>query len=101
VLTEPSDPIHARSNSRKPCACRLLGIEGWLSREYEEVLLQGDELIRPGFVRLSVNYFSSELAASFVGDAVRFIADNGWKLLPAYTFLPETGEWRHRCVLSV
>jgi len=62
--------------------------------------LQGDELIRPGFVRLSVNYFSSELSASFVGDAVRFIADNGWKLLPAYTFLPETGEWRHRCVFE-
>lgn len=30
--------------------------------------------------------------------AVLWIADFGWRFLPAYTFVPETGEWEHRVV---
>ena len=32
----------------------------------------------------------------FILDAVKMVAEHGWKLLPHYMFNPETGEWRHR-----
>lgn len=31
----------------------------------------------------------------FILSAVREVCVNGWRLLPQYTFNPETGEWKH------
>merc|ERR1712048_973993 len=31
----------------------------------------------------------------FIVDAVKLVADNGWKLLPMYRLDTETGEWTH------
>lgn len=31
----------------------------------------------------------------FILSAVREVCTNGWRLLPQYTFNPETGEWKH------
>jgi hypothetical protein len=47
-------------------------------------------------VRLSFNYFTSEEIFEYVLDAVHFLADEGWKLLPLYRFDPESGMWHHR-----
>jgi selenocysteine lyase/cysteine desulfurase len=92
---------------RAGCACagpyaqRCMGVSRQLSRQLEAALLQGDELLRPGFVRFNLPYCARECQTQFVLDAVRFVADQGWKLLPLYTFLPATGEWRHRAAKRV
>ena len=87
---------------RAGCACagpyaqKMLGIDYLLAKQYEAALLQGDEAIRPGLVRLNLNYFLPHSVAEFIIRAVSFVAADGWKLLPLYTFIPATGEWRHR-----
>ncbi|XP_068718445.1 uncharacterized protein [Montipora capricornis] len=104
--------------ARGGCACagpyaqNLLGINEALAKEIENLLLEDSrldrvhlrryneyserEILRPGFVRLNLPYFMSEDAVDFVLEAVKMVAEHGWKLLPQYMFNPETGEWKHR-----
>ncbi|HLE38690.1 MAG TPA: aminotransferase class V-fold PLP-dependent enzyme [Acidimicrobiia bacterium] len=87
--------------SRGGCSCagpyghRLLGIDIETSHEYEREIARGCEVIKPGWVRVNFNYFISEETFSFLLDAVRLIADQGWRLLPRYTFDPATALWNH------
>ncbi len=37
----------------------------------------------------------NEECFEYVLNAVSFVANNGWKYLPLYTFYPDTGEWIH------
>lgn len=39
-------------------------------------------LVRPGFVRVSLNYYWSPEKVQFVADALYFVGTHGWKLLP-------------------
>ena len=88
--------------SRGGCSCagpyghRLLGIDISTSREFEQEILAGCEGIKPGWVRVNFNYFIAEATFQFILDAVHFVAEHGWKLLPLYDFNPITGLWRHR-----
>ena len=105
--------------ARGGCACagpyaqELLGIDSELSKKFEGALVDdrgleelltrerdrmnsGKELIRPGFCRISLNYFVDEEEVDFVLNAVRLVADMGWACLPQYTFNADTGEWKHR-----
>ena len=47
------------------------------------------------FVRLSFNYFMSETVFQYILEAVHLVANEGWKLLPLYSFDPGSGLWRH------
>ena len=49
------------------------------------------EILRPGATRLNLSWFSSQLENQFVIDAVKLVAEEGWKLLPLYRFNNETG----------
>jgi len=88
--------------SRGGCSCagpyghRLLGIDLDTSMEFEREIVRGCEGIKPGWVRVNFNYFISEQTFEFLLEAVLFVAEHGWKLLPDYTFEPDTGKWRHR-----
>lgn len=88
--------------SRGGCGCagpyghRLLGIDIERSKEFEREIVRGCEGIKPGWVRVNFNYFLSETQFQFILDAIHLIANDGWRLLPHYTFNPDTGEWRHR-----
>lgn len=105
--------------ARGGCACagpyaqELLGIDRELSKKFEDAIMDdrgleqllprerdrmnsGKELIRPGFVRISLNYFVDEAEIEFVLKAIRMVADMGWACLPQYTFNADTGEWKHR-----
>jgi selenocysteine lyase/cysteine desulfurase len=88
--------------SRGGCGCagpyghRLLGIDLDTSKEFEREILRGCEGIKPGWIRVNFNYFLSETHFAFILDAIDLVATDGWKLLPQYTFDPDTGEWRHR-----
>ena len=87
--------------ARGGCSCagpyghRLLGIDRSLSKRFEEVILHGCEGIKPGWVRVNFNYFLSEEVFTFILDAVHWIAEHGWKLLPDYDFDATSGRWRH------
>jgi selenocysteine lyase/cysteine desulfurase len=87
--------------ARGGCSCagpyghRLLGIDLDTSHRFEEVVASGCEGIKPGWVRVSFNYFTSEEEFRFILDAVHLVATEGWKLLPLYQFDPVTGVWRH------
>ncbi len=88
--------------SRGGCSCagpyghRLLGIGLERSQEYRQIVSRGCEGIKPGWTRVSFNYFISEAVFEYIVAAVDLVATDGWRLLPAYRFEPLTGLWRHR-----
>jgi selenocysteine lyase/cysteine desulfurase len=88
--------------SRGGCSCagpyghRLLGIDLARSHEFEHEITQGCEGIKPGWTRVSFNYFISEAVFEYLVRAVDLVAEHGWKLLPEYRFDPTSGLWRHR-----
>ena len=87
--------------SRGGCSCagpyghRLLGIDIERSHEFEREITQGCEGIKPGWTRVSFNYFISETVFQYLVDAVDLVAEHGWKILPEYRFNPASGLWRH------
>ncbi len=87
--------------ARGGCSCagpyghRLLDIDTSQSREYEKVVMEGINGLKPGWVRLGFNYFFSEKTVDYIISAVDLIASQGWKLLPYYTFNERSGVWRH------
>lgn len=88
--------------SRGGCSCagpyghRLLGIDLEQSHRFEQEIVNGCEGIKPGWIRVSFNYFISEPVFRYVVQAVDLIATYGHLLLPDYRFTPATGLWRHR-----
>ncbi len=88
--------------TRGGCSCagpyghRLLDIDLATSRTLESIVQQGYEGAKPGWTRVSFNYFIPEAEFAFIDRAVHWVAGEGWKLLPDYRFNPETGYWRHR-----
>lgn len=87
--------------ARGGCSCagpyghRLLGIDLDRSHEFEREIAGGCEGIKPGWVRVSFNYFISDTVFEYIVDAVSLIADHGYKLVPQYRFDPDSGLWRH------
>ena len=87
--------------ARGGCSCagpyghRLLGIDIERSHQFEREIARGCEGIKPGWVRVNFNYFIDERVFDYVVEAVRLIADDGWRLLPDYRFDPVHGLWRH------
>jgi len=88
--------------SRGGCSCagpyghRLLGIDLDQSLEFDREIAHGCEGIKPGWIRVNFNYFISEAVFSYIIEAVRLVAKDGWRLLGDYRFEPSTGLWRHR-----
>jgi selenocysteine lyase/cysteine desulfurase len=88
--------------SRGGCSCagpyghRLLGIDIDRSHEFEREINRGCEGIKPGWVRLSFNYFIDEVTFDYIVQAVHLVATEGCRLMPFYRFEPDTGLWRHR-----
>jgi len=88
--------------SRGGCSCagpyghRLLGIDIERSHRFEREISRGCEGIKPGWVRVNFNYFVDDRVFDFILEAVHFVASDGWRLLPQYSFNAATGLWRHR-----
>lgn len=87
--------------ARGGCSCAgpyghyLLGIDLERSREFDREISGGCEGIKPGWVRVNVNYFISTAVVDYLAEAVRIVARDGWLLLPHYRFDPATGRWHH------
>eukprot|EP00047_Mylnosiga_fluctuans_P015090 m.43252 g.43252 ORF g.43252 m.43252 type:complete len:1037 (+) comp5771_c0_seq1:72-3182(+) len=73
----------------------LLSLGPQAAEAFEAELLDKQEILRPGFVRISLSYYWSDATVQHLIDAVKFVATEGWRLLPHYTFYDDTGEWRH------
>ena len=103
--------------ARGGCACAgpyaqtLLGLSPNLSKRYLTLLYEDEmsdlghrsndrslqlfDLLKPGFTRLNLSWFAPDEEANFVVDALIFISNHGWKLLPQYVLNSKTGEWQH------
>lgn len=88
--------------ARGGCSCagpyghRLLGIDLTRSHAFECAIMAGHEGVKPGWVRVNFNYFISEATFQFLLAAVAWVAEHGWKMLPAYQFDLATAQWRTR-----
>ncbi|WP_353511133.1 aminotransferase class V-fold PLP-dependent enzyme [Intrasporangium sp.] len=88
--------------ARGGCSCAgpyghaLLGIDSERSRAIERQTTLGCEGIKPGWVRLNLNYFISDTVFEYLLEAVRLVARDGWRLLGDYDFDVSTGRWAHK-----
>jgi selenocysteine lyase/cysteine desulfurase len=88
--------------ARGGCSCagpyghRLLGIDARWSRALAEQARRGYLGVKPGWARVSFNYFISDAVCDYLVEAVDLVATHGHKLLADYRFDPRDGLWRHR-----
>jgi len=88
--------------ARGGCSCAgpyghlLLGIDDEHSHGFAGAVGAGCAGLKPGWVRVNLNYFLSDAVADYLIDAVDLVATDGWTLLPEYRFDPTTGLWWHR-----
>lgn len=88
--------------ARGGCSCAgpyghaLLGLDERRSAALEGQVAAGFGALRPGWVRLNVNYFIDEEELAYLLGALRLIARHGWRLLPSYRLDARAGLWRHR-----
>lgn len=79
----------------------LLGIDSQLKEEYSKIITsisnqiskQGNGIFKPGFIRISLPFHASKEEIDFVIEAVKLVAEHGWKLLPFYKFNPSDGSF--------
>ena len=98
--------------ARGGCACAgpyaqdLLGMSSrslngeTYSDLFETSLLNKNELLRPGFTRLSFPWMLSEEEVDYVCNALQCVSEHGWRMLPQYKYDHSTGEWSHKSRLN-
>lgn len=81
-----------------PYSQQLLGIDSSLSAKFQNELERkvDNEVLRPGYVRLSLHYTMEDTTVDFILQALDFVATDGWRLLPLHMFDPRSGTWMHR-----
>jgi len=88
--------------ARGGCSCAgpyghaLLRIGAESQRDIERQVLRGQLGIKPGWTRISLAFFTSEIEFDYILKAVHFIAEHGSRLLGDYEFDASTGHWSHR-----
>jgi len=96
--------------ARGGCSCAgpyghdLLGIDGSLSRSIDTAVTAGHGSFKPGWVRINLHYIAPEEEIDYVLEALRLVAEQGWRLLPSYRLDPRSGLWTHRdsrCLLPL
>jgi hypothetical protein len=87
---------------RAGCSCAgpyghsLLNIDEETSSCFLEAIEAGYEGVKPGWTRLSFHYLIDDDEMGFLIDAVAFVAREGFRFLPLYSFDWRTGAWRHK-----
>jgi hypothetical protein len=88
--------------SRAGCSCAgpyghiLLGISDNVSQKFRKQILNGMEVLKPGWVRINIHYTLSQEDVDYLIKAIDFIANYGHLFLQEYTVNKNTGEWKHR-----
>ncbi|MFC6618435.1 hypothetical protein [Deinococcus radiophilus] len=87
--------------ARGGCACAgpyghaLLDIGDELSEQYFGCISGGLDGLKPGWTRLNLAPWITDEEATFILDAVEFVADYGEQFLAVYDFDWQTGAWTH------
>lgn len=85
--------------SRAGCACagpyghRLLGVDLEKSMAYRNVVLEGYNSLKPGWVRVNFHYAMTEEEIQFITDAIDFIANYGYLFVKDYEMNMKSGMW--------
>lgn len=88
--------------NRSGCSCagpyghRLLDIHRDESERFRALLRRGFQGVKPGWVRLSLPWYSTPEEIDFILEATEFVADHGLDFLPLYGHNWKDGLWRHR-----
>lgn len=77
-----------------------MGISTATGDAFLSAILEKQEVVRPGMVRVSLSYFAPRAEAAYILRAVRWVASRGWLLLPLYAAVTASGEFRHRARLT-
>lgn len=64
------------------------------TEEFCEIV--GDQPGKPGVVRISLCYSMKPESVRYVANAMKLIASDGFRILPEYEFVEQTGAWVHR-----
>ncbi len=87
--------------ARGGCSCagpyghELMDLSNEVSDEYMHELDTGNVGIKPGWCRLSLNYFIPDYEVQFLVKAIQWIADKGYLLLKDYHFDDKTALWKN------
>lgn len=87
---------------RGGCSCAgpyghtLLKMNKEYSQSIETEIQNGHMVLRPGWVRMNFNYFISEEEFNFILNAVKIVAQQGWRMLPFYQLDEKTAVWRYQ-----
>jgi selenocysteine lyase/cysteine desulfurase len=88
--------------ARGGCSCagpyghRLLNMDKAYSAAIEKQVSNGNMILRPGWVRLNFNYFISQDEFNYILQALKLVAEHGWRLLPYYQLDSKTWSWRYQ-----
>jgi selenocysteine lyase/cysteine desulfurase len=88
--------------ARGGCSCAgpyghtLLNMDKEYSKAIEDVVLEGNMLLRPGWVRLNFNYFIAPEEFNYLLEAIKLVAEHGWRLLPYYKVDNKNWSWRFK-----
>lgn len=66
----------------------------------ENALLRKNELLRPGFTRISFPWALTRVEEDYICDALEAVARHGWRILPHYQYDHLSGVWSHRSRLN-
>ncbi|MDH7943334.1 aminotransferase class V-fold PLP-dependent enzyme [Pseudohongiella sp. SYSU M77423] len=78
-----------------PYAHYLLHMDRDYSRQVESAVLLGANVLRPGWVRLSFNYFISDEEFDYLMTAIELVARHAEQMLVYYHYDAMHGVWRH------
>ncbi|QIL89044.1 aminotransferase class V-fold PLP-dependent enzyme [Microbulbifer sp. SH-1] len=87
---------------RGGCSCagpyghHLLHLTDEQSTAIEQLVSQGESILKPGWVRLNFNYFLDEETVDYLIDAIELIAEHGHRMLPYYQYDTSHGVWRYQ-----
>lgn len=87
--------------SRPGCSCApnygklLLGFDkdGKNFKLFQNVIYEGNEIFKPGYVRLNLPYFYPEYIIRYVIKAIKFICDYGHLFISLYKYNIQTGKF--------
>lgn len=79
-----------------PYGARLFGLEEQASSAFLALTRKGLSGYKPGWTRVSFNYFVSDEEFRYIVEAVHLVAMHGYALLPQYEIDPASGLWSHR-----
>ncbi|WP_334078918.1 aminotransferase class V-fold PLP-dependent enzyme [Microbulbifer sp. M83] len=87
---------------RGGCSCagpyghQLLHLTPEQSAALEQLVSEGESILKPGWVRLNFNYFLDQETADYLIEAIEIIAAEGYRLLPYYQYDAAGGVWRYQ-----